>query len=89
MKTNEEIKAYIADQGLEEVVIFENPDYSTAFIGVSDEDRAVYDYEKMVEFLMTEEHMVEEEARDFISFNTLRSLPYVENGPVVVFPVTE
>ena len=87
MKTNEEVKAYIEAAGYDEVIIFENPDYASAFIGLSSDDRAIYDYERMVEHLMTEEGMDEEEARDFISYNTLRSLPYITKGPVVIHPI--
>ena len=89
MKTNDEIKKYIEEMGYEEVVIFENPDYASAFIGVSEDDRAVYDYEKMVDSLMEEDGMDEEEARDFISYNTLRSLGYIEKSPVIVYSVEE
>ena len=86
-KTNEEVKQYIEDAGCEDVVIFENPDYSSAFIGLSSDDRAVYDHEKMVEFLVREEEMDEEDARDFISYNTLRALGYQERAPIVLMPV--
>ena len=89
MKDNNEIKQYIEEQGEENVLIFENPDYSEAFIGLSHDARAVYDYERMVQSLMKEDHMVEEEARDFISYNTLRSLGYYENSPIVLFPTGE
>lgn len=46
--TYEEIVAYIEDSGYESVTIFRNPTYETAFIGMSNDDRAVYDYDKMV-----------------------------------------
>lgn len=87
MKSAEEVKAYIVECGYEAVVVFENPDYASAFIGISEDNRAVYDYEKMVECLMREEEMTEEDARDFISYNTLRSLGYVDGAPVVVYPI--
>lgn len=89
MKDNNEIRQYIEEQEAEDVLIFENPDYSAAFLGLSDTGRAVYDYERMVECLMTEDDMSEEDARDFISYNTLRSLGYYENSPIVLFPTGE
>lgn len=33
----------------EVVIIFENPSYDSAFLGVSEDNRAVYDYSEMVE----------------------------------------
>lgn len=66
--TYEEIVAYIEDSGYESVTIFSNPTYETAFIGMSNDDRAVYDYDKMVEFLI-QNGMDINEATDFISFN--------------------
>ena len=86
MKDNAEIKAWIEDEvdPEEGVVIFENPDFSTAFVGVTTDNRAVYDLELMVEDLMHKERMTEEDAREFIDYNTLRSLAYVDNGPIVI-----
>lgn len=41
--TNREI---LADLDYEELVVFENPDYDEAIIGVSHDDRVIYDYDK-------------------------------------------
>lgn len=71
--------------GLENIVIFENPSYEKAFIGVSDCNRAVYDYNLMIQCLVEEEEMEELEAIEFIDYNTIRSLGYVENSPIIVY----
>jgi len=89
MKTNDDVRKYIEDQGFEQVVIFEGPDYAPAFIGVTSDDRAVYDHDKMVEFLMDRDGMTEDEAVEFISYNTIRAPDYMEKGPVVMYPVEE
>ena len=60
-----------------------------AFLGVSSDNRAVYDYEKMVECLMEGDGMDEDEAADFISYNTIRSLDYVQGAPIVLYPMHE
>ena len=41
----------------------------------------------MVEFLVETEGMTEEDSADFISYNTIRSLGYGQNGitPIVLF----
>lgn len=84
--TNEEIKEYLCDRGLEDTVVFENPSYETAFIGLSHDDRPVYDYEKMIEYLVETDGMTEEDAIEFIDYNNIRALPYYPNGPIVIYP---
>lgn len=86
MKTLDEVKKYIEDEGYESVVILENPDYASAFIGISNDDRAVYDHVLMIKSLMENRGMTKEEAIDYISYNTLRAIEMIENGPIVVFP---
>lgn len=50
MKTLKEINDYIEMNTDETVVIFD--DYETAFIGLTTDCRAVYDYDKMIEYLI-------------------------------------
>jgi len=84
IKTIDELRDELCDQGMEETVIFENPDFASAFIGISADDRAVYDYAKMIQHLVAKDNMTPEEAADFIDYNTVRSLGYVEGHPVIV-----
>ena len=78
----------IAELGLEESVVFENPDYDAAIIGYTDDGRVVYDYEKMAKCLMDEDGMTYEDAVEFIDYNTIRALPYAgPNGPIVIYPI--
>ena len=78
----------LVDLDYEDLVVFENPDFDEAIIGVSHDDRVIYDYDKMVEHLMTKENMTEWEAADFISYNTIRSLPYAgAEAPIVMFGI--
>ena len=79
----------IEDNGYEDVVIFENPSYDTAFIGVSHDGRAVYDFDKMIEYLMDTDEMSFDDAIDFIDYNTIRSLSYVREAPIVVYSLNE
>lgn len=74
--------------GYEDCIIFENPDYEDAIIGVSEDGRVVYDYDKMVASLMSKDGMTMDEAVDFISYNTIRALAYAgEKAPIVMFPI--
>ena len=79
----------LADQGYEDLIIFENPSFDKAIIGVSEDDRVVYDYDLMVEAAMEEEGWTEDEAIDWIEFNTIRSLPYQEGAPIVIHKLME
>lgn len=82
--TLDEVRSFLLEEGYEDTPIFVNPDYADAFMGVSQDGRAVYDYEKMVESL-TDENMTENEAVEFIEYNTMRTIPYMgEKSPSVV-----
>ena len=49
----------------DEILYFSNYDYATALIGISHDERAVYDYDLMIEFLVKTEGFTYEEAVDF------------------------
>ena len=76
----------LADEGYEESVVFENPDYDNAIVGVTDDGRVVYDFDKMVEHLMAVDGMALDEAVEFIEYNAVRALPYAgEKAPIIMF----
>jgi hypothetical protein len=74
----------LEEWGYEDVVIFDNPSFDNALIGVSEDNRAVYDYDKMVIWLAITWAISREEAVEFIEYNTIRALPYYENHPIVM-----
>ena len=82
--TNREI---LAEMGYEDVVVFDNPDFDSAIIGISDDNRAIYDYDKMVAHLMDVDGMEMIDAIEFIDYNTLRvyPLPDMGEGPIVMY----
>ena len=83
-------KDILIDQGFENFLIFENPDYDSAIIGITENNQVVYNYEKMIEHLIQEDDMSCEEAVDFISYNTIRSLPYAgEGAPIIMYSIGE
>lgn len=84
LNTENDVRELIADYEYEDVIIFSNPDYASAFIGISEDNRAVYDYDKMVEFLVNKDGMTDIEAIEFIEYNTIRALPYFENSPIII-----
>ncbi len=74
----------LVEQGYEDVVIFENPSFDEALIGVSEDNRAIYDYDKMVVWLAITWAISREEAMEFIEYNTIRALPYYGGAPIVM-----
>jgi len=80
------VKELILDAGYEDVIVFEEPSYDTAFIGVTTDNRAVYDYDKMLEWLVNNEGMDWDEAADFISYND--SFRYGEGYPLILYNLT-
>lgn len=78
---NEELKAYLE---IAQASIFVNPDFDDAIIGVTTDDRVVYDYDLMIESLAKRDNMPLDEAQEFIDYNTVRTIPYMPNAPVIM-----
>ena len=89
--TNEMIRKSLAEQydeeTLEAMSMFTTPCFAAAIVGVTHDNRLVYDYDKMVQCLVEEDGMDEEEAIEFIDYNTIRTLPYMEKPPVIYMPL--
>ena len=78
----------LLDAGFEDVLYFVNYSYDDALIGVSEDGRAIYDYYKMVDWLMEEEGWSDIEALEWIECNTLRAIPYMgDKAPIVMYPL--
>ena len=75
-------EGYISEDALR----FENPSFDNSIVAVDYDGRLIYDYDLMVEELMKQDNMSGEEAIDFISYNTLRSLDYMtdKKKPIVI-----
>lgn len=81
MKSAEE---KILENGFEDVVIFKNFSYDSALIGVSDDNRAIYDFDLMIDWLVEEHGWTEQESIEWIEYNSIRALPYYENSPIIM-----
>lgn len=78
----------ILENGYEDVKYLTNYSYDTALIGISDDNRAIYDFDKMIEWLIEEEEMTDEEAIEWIEYNTIRAIPYMEeDAPIIMYPL--
>lgn len=82
---NKELREEIATIN-ENAVLFDNPDFDNSIIGISLDGNVIYGYEKMVEELMQDDNISEEEAIEFIDYNTLRTIPYISIGdkPIIM-----
>lgn len=70
----------------EEAIVFDNASFDRSIIGVTTNGQVVYDYDSMVIELMEDDGISEEEAIDWICYNTLRALPYAgEMAPIVIY----
>ena len=85
--TKEKVNAeeILIENGYEGIKYLTDFSYDTALIGVSNDNRAIYDYDLMIEWLIEEQGFTEEEAAEWIDYNTLRALPYMgSDGPLVL-----
>ena len=79
--TNLQIKDLIKDlvideEELDQIIVLEGDEFADGAIGLTTDNHLVYDYEKTVESLMEHCNWTEEEAIEWLDYNTLRSLPY-------------
>ena len=74
----------LIDKGYENIVIFDNPSFDNCIIGISTDNVAIYSYSKMIDWFSRTNNCTAEEALEFIEFNTLKSLPYIKNSPIVM-----
>ena len=89
MKNSENLaEMRLLEEGYDGVVIFNNLSYDTALVGVTNTHRAVYNYDLMLEFLVSKEGFSDyTEASEWIDYNTLGSLPsFGGRSPIILYP---
>lgn len=75
----------LIDNEFENTKFFSNPSFDDALVGITDDGRAVYDRDKMVKWMSKHDGISEEDAEEFISYNTIRSLLYMGDDAPIVF----
>lgn len=84
----DELKQLLLEMELEDTVVLESPSYLSAVVGVSETGQLIYDYARMISTLMEEEGLAQEDAREFIDFNTIEAIPYMGlKHPIILFPL--
>lgn len=83
----DKVKRTIIETENKEAVIFTNPSYDNSIIGLDTDQRVVYSFDKMIKELVKEEGMTETEAIEFIEYNTIRTLPYIDEKvrPIIIY----
>ena len=78
---NAELVATIQEiQGEEtDSIILEGDDFADGAVGVTLDGNVVYDYDKLVDALVKAWNCTDTEAIEWIEYNTIRSLPYMES----------
>lgn len=67
---------------------FRDPDYFTAFIGVTHDGHSVYNYNKMIEYRRKKESITEEDARKYIDYTVIGA--YIGNmTPYIAYDIEE
>jgi hypothetical protein len=81
------IREWINETVEEKTVLFEPPELDEAIIGITEDlKHVVYSYSKLVDAYAKMDGMGHEEAMEFVEYNTIRTLPYIdeETRPIVV-----
>lgn len=74
----------------EDATKFDSPSYDKAIIGYTIDGQLVYDYNEMVKYLIQDEGMTEEDALEWLSYNTIRTLPYMgDYKPIIICRLEE
>lgn len=69
-------------------LVLDNQSYDNSIIGLTFDGRVIYSYELMVQELMSEDDCDEQDAIDWIEYNTIRALPYFGNkAPLIVHEI--
>lgn len=80
----------LLNAGYDGVVYLTNYSYDDALIGVSEDGRSVYDFDKMVTWLMREEGFSAEDAIEWIEYNTIRAITYAgSNAPIIMYQLQD
>lgn len=82
--TKEELGQFLVENGLEDTIVFDEPAYCDAFIGVTTCGRAVYSYTLMIRALMESDDMTEEDAEEWIGYNVVPAAAQIPGGPLIL-----
>jgi hypothetical protein len=80
---NKEFLDYLAECYPDSIILDGLDD---GIIGIDVDGHVVYSYEKCCKALMENDKMTDEEAREWVDYNTIRAIPYMgENRPIMMY----
>ena len=83
-----EIREILHERGFKDAILFVDPSFVQAIVGISEPGRVVYSYEKMIDCLRISRSLSRDEAVEFISQFTLRDLPLMgEKSPIILYSI--
>lgn len=75
---------------LSDVILFADSSYDTALLGVTADNRAVYDYTQMIEWLVEHFGLPVEDAEEWINSNTAEALVSAgDRAPIIMYPLED
>lgn len=78
------LEEYAKEQD-QEIIMLDSPYFDKSVVGVTEDGRLVYDFDKMVKEYRKDERCSELDAIEFLEYNTLRAIPYMgEGAPIIV-----
>ena len=83
---NEGLRKWLCENGNEDTVLLDGPEFANAVVGISENGRLIYSFVLMVECLAEHANLSLDEAVEFIDYNTIRALPYMgEKAPIIMY----
>lgn len=87
---NKELREELANTYDEEIIVFDNPEFDDAIIGVSTDNRVIYRYDLMIRQYMKDNKCSDIDAIEFIDYNTVRALSYMGGfAPIIMYDITD
>lgn len=72
----------------EDSIVLDDSSFDGSIVGYTDYGNVVYDFDKMVEEYMMDNECSVEDAIDWITYNTMRAIPYFPDPkPIVMYPL--
>ena len=83
-------KEILLEAGFEDILLLSNYSYDDALVGVTTDNRSVYSYSKMVNWLMSTEGFTQSQAQEWIQHNTIKGAPYFgPKAPIIMYDVED